>query len=119
MVLSGSLFDQFVSSFARANVLLSFEFDADLFIDFSTRLLINVFNGIDLLCLNFTLDGGFICPLVGIDPTNEGATLNGRCSRTNAWQLSTYPRRRILALIQYDIKASLRCTSNIAGPHDK
>ena len=30
-----SLLDQFVSSFARADVLASFEFDSDSFIDFS------------------------------------------------------------------------------------
>ncbi len=33
--LLGSLLDQFVSSFARADVLASFEFDSDRFIDFS------------------------------------------------------------------------------------
>ena len=33
--LFGSLLDQFVSSFARADVLASFEFDSDWFIDFS------------------------------------------------------------------------------------
>jgi hypothetical protein len=46
MVLFGSLLDQFVSSFARANVLSKFEFDADWFFDFSTRILINRFNGL-------------------------------------------------------------------------
>jgi hypothetical protein len=33
--LFGSLLDQFVSSFDRADVLASFEFDSDLFVDFS------------------------------------------------------------------------------------
>jgi hypothetical protein len=33
--LFGSLLDQFVSSFARADVLASIEFDSDWFIDFS------------------------------------------------------------------------------------
>ncbi len=52
MILFGSLSDQFVSSFARANVLSIFEIDADLFIDFSTRILINGFNGLEtLFCL--------------------------------------------------------------------
>ncbi len=31
----------------------------------------------------------------------------GSCSRTNAWQLSTYPRRRIAACIPHGNKASL------------
>jgi hypothetical protein len=32
---------------------------------------------------------------------------NGSCSRTNDWQLSIYPRRRIPAFIPHGIKASL------------
>ena len=47
MVLFGSLLDQFVCSFARANVLSKFEFDADWFFDFSTRISINRFNGLE------------------------------------------------------------------------
>ncbi len=46
MVLFGSLLDQSVSSFDRANVLSTFEFDAVRFIDFSTRNLIYGFNGL-------------------------------------------------------------------------
>ncbi len=49
MVLFGSLLDQFVSSFALANVLSIFEFDADWFIEFSTRILIDGFNGLKTL----------------------------------------------------------------------
>ena len=37
MVLFGSLLDQFVSSFDRANGLSIFQFDADRFIDFSAK----------------------------------------------------------------------------------
>ena len=37
MVLFGSLLDQFVSSFARANGLSIFQFDAVRFIDFSAK----------------------------------------------------------------------------------
>ncbi len=47
MVLFGSLLNQFVSNLARAYVLAIFEFDADWFIDFSTRILINRFNGLE------------------------------------------------------------------------
>ncbi len=43
MVLCNLVLDQFGSSFARYNVLSIFEFDADWFIDFSTRILINGF----------------------------------------------------------------------------
>jgi hypothetical protein len=32
---------------------------------------------------------------------------NCSCFRTNAWQLSTYPRRRIPVFIPYGIKSSL------------
>jgi hypothetical protein len=52
MVLFGSLLDQFVSGVARENVLSKFELDADLFIDFSTRILINRFNGLETLFLS-------------------------------------------------------------------
>jgi hypothetical protein len=38
---------------------------------------------------------------------------NGSCSRTNAWQLSTYPRRRIPAFVPHGFRASL-CVST---PH--
>ena len=48
----GSLLDQFVSSFARANVLSKFDFDADRFFDFSTRILINRFNGLETFFLS-------------------------------------------------------------------
>jgi hypothetical protein len=52
MVLFGSLLDQFVSSLARANVLSIFKIDADWFLDFSARILINGFNGLEtLFCL--------------------------------------------------------------------
>ena len=43
----GSLLDQSVSRFARTNVLSIFDFDADRFIDFSTRILINRFNELE------------------------------------------------------------------------
>jgi hypothetical protein len=46
MVLFDALLNQFVSSFARAFVLSIFEFDADLFIDISTRIF-NRFNGLE------------------------------------------------------------------------
>ena len=52
MILFGSLLDQFVSSFGRANVLSIFEFDADWFIDFSTGILINRFDGLETLFLS-------------------------------------------------------------------
>jgi hypothetical protein len=52
MVLFGSLLDSSVSSFARAYVLSIFEFDADGFIDFSTRSLISKFNGLKTYCLS-------------------------------------------------------------------
>ncbi len=48
----GSLLGQFVSSFARAYVLSIFEFDADLLIDFSTRILVNRFNGLQTFFLS-------------------------------------------------------------------
>ncbi len=54
MVLYGSLLDQFVSSLARANVLSKFELDADWFINFLTRILINrfkSFNGLETFIL--------------------------------------------------------------------
>jgi hypothetical protein len=53
MVLFAPLLDQFVSSFARANlnVLSIFENDTDCFIGFSTRNLINRFNGLGTLFL--------------------------------------------------------------------
>jgi hypothetical protein len=50
MVLFCSLL--FVGSFARVDVLAIFEFDADSFIDFSTRILINRFNGLDTFFLS-------------------------------------------------------------------
>ncbi len=53
MVLFGSLLDQFVNRFARANVLSKFELDADWFIDFSTRILINRFNGLETSFLSW------------------------------------------------------------------
>jgi hypothetical protein len=52
MVLFGSLFDQDVSIFALANVLSIFEFDADSSTDFSTRVLINRFNGLETFFLS-------------------------------------------------------------------
>ncbi len=52
MVLFGSLLDQYVNRFARANVLSIFEFDADVSIDFLTRILINGLRDI-FLVLNF------------------------------------------------------------------
>ncbi len=52
MVFFGSLLDQFVSSFARSNVLLIIEFDADRFIDISTRFLMNRFNGLETFLLS-------------------------------------------------------------------
>jgi hypothetical protein len=52
MVLCGSFLVQFVSSLARASVLSKFEFDADRFIDFSTRILINRFNGLETFILS-------------------------------------------------------------------
>jgi hypothetical protein len=47
MVLFGSLLDQFESSLDCANVLSTFYFDAVQFIDFSTRILIYGFNGVE------------------------------------------------------------------------
>ena len=47
----GSLLKQFVSSFARADVLSIFEIDDDLFVDFSTRILINRFDGLETFLL--------------------------------------------------------------------
>ncbi len=47
-----SLLDQFVSSFARANVLSKIAFDADRFFDFSTRILINRLNGLETFFLS-------------------------------------------------------------------
>ena len=44
MVLFGSLLDQFVSSFDRANGLSIFQFDAVRFIDFQQKILIDGFN---------------------------------------------------------------------------
>jgi hypothetical protein len=44
MALFGLLLDQFVCIFAHAFELSIFEFDADRFIDFTTRILINRFN---------------------------------------------------------------------------
>jgi hypothetical protein len=34
-------------------------------------------------------------------------SINGSCSRTNNWQLSTYPQRRLLAFIPHGINTSL------------
>jgi hypothetical protein len=51
MVLFGSLLDQFVNSFDHANVLSIFEIDDDLFVDFSTRILINRFDGLETFLL--------------------------------------------------------------------
>ena len=84
--LFGSLLDQFVSSFARADVLASFEFDSDWFIDFSFS--IASFEG--QVCYNAEYDCMF-CHRYGC------------CSRTNAWQLSTYPRHRIPAFVPYGL----------------
>ena len=70
-----SLLDQFVSSFARVDVLASFEFDSDWFIDFSFS--IASFEG--QVCYNAEYDCMF-CHRYGC------------CSRTNAWQLSTNPQ---------------------------
>ncbi len=47
-----SLLDQFVSSFARANVLSEIAFDADRFFDFSTRILFNRLNGLETFFLS-------------------------------------------------------------------
>ncbi len=52
MVLFGSLLDSSVSSCVRAYVLSIFEFDADGFIDFSTRILIHKFNGLNTYCFS-------------------------------------------------------------------
>ncbi len=52
MVLFGTLLHQFVSSFARAYVLSTFEFDTDCFIDFPTRILINRLNGLETFFLS-------------------------------------------------------------------
>ena len=55
MVFFGSLLDHFVSSFDRSNVLstFKFEFDAVPFITFSTRILIDGFNGMGTVVLSF------------------------------------------------------------------
>ena len=52
MVLFGSLLDQFVGSFDRANGLSIFQFDAVLFVDFSAKILIDGFNGFGTLVLS-------------------------------------------------------------------
>jgi hypothetical protein len=54
MVLFDSLLDKFVGSFARANVLSIFKFDADGFIDFSTRISIHRFNGLETFLLSLS-----------------------------------------------------------------
>ena len=41
---------------------------------------------------------------------------NGSCSRTNDWQLSIYPRRRIPAFIPHGIKASLCVGRPVPSP---
>jgi hypothetical protein len=46
------LLDQFVSSFACADVLSILKFNADCIIDFSTRILINRFNRLDTFSLS-------------------------------------------------------------------
>ncbi len=51
MVLFGSLLDQFVSSFVRAYA-LNIRIRCRLFIDFSTRILINIFNGLETFFLS-------------------------------------------------------------------
>jgi hypothetical protein len=61
MVLFGSMLDQFEISFARAFVLSIFEFDTYWFIDFSTRILINRFNGL----------ATFILSLIYINPRSR------------------------------------------------
>ncbi len=38
----------------------------------------------------------------------------GSCSRTNEWQLSTYPQHRIPALIPHGIKASVCCLQRVS-----
>jgi hypothetical protein len=52
MVLFDSLLDQFVGSFAGAWVFSIFEFDADWFIYFSSRILTNRFNGLETFFLS-------------------------------------------------------------------
>jgi hypothetical protein len=52
MGLFGLLLDPSVSSFGRAYVLSIFKFDADRFIDFSTRISINRFNGFEKFFLS-------------------------------------------------------------------
>ena len=78
-----SLLDQFVSSFARVDVLASFEFD-DWFIDFSFS--IASFEGQVQNIRLYVLGHRYGC-----------------CSRTNAWQLSTNPRRRFPAFVPYGL----------------
>ncbi len=67
MVLFGSLLDQFEISFARANVISIFEFDTDWFIDFSTRILINGFNGLETFFFVFNLKESKIKINVGVN----------------------------------------------------
>ena len=52
MVLFGSLLDQFVSSFDRANGLSIFQFDAVRFIDFQQKTLIDGFNVLGTVILS-------------------------------------------------------------------
>ncbi len=88
--LFGSLLDQFVSSFTRADVLASFKFDSGWFIDFSF-----------FRCF-FWISGLLECWYDSMFGAIGMAVLGHRYgSRTNAWQLSTYPRRRIPAFVPY------------------
>ncbi len=85
--LFGSLLDQFVSSFARADELASFEFDSDWIIDFSFFHCFFWRSGLLECWIRLYVLGHWY----------------GCCSRTNAWQLSTYPRRRIPAFVPYGL----------------
>jgi hypothetical protein len=73
MELFGLLLDQFVRlrSFAHGYMLSIFQFDADWFIDFSTRSLINRFNGLEfrniLVQVVFNLRESNIKIYVGVD----------------------------------------------------
>ncbi len=67
MALFGSLLDQLVISFARAIVISIFEFDTDWFIDFSTRIMINGFNGLETFFFVFYLKESKIKINVGVN----------------------------------------------------
>ena len=67
MVLFGSLLDQFVSSFDRANGLSIFQFDAVRFMTFQQKILIDGFNGSGTVVLSLISQKSKIKIHVGVD----------------------------------------------------